>query len=185
MEPGGRRLWLSVGETLLPSSAVYYRQGHTVCLQTHPPSSRSPDFCPLNVTCIMSRCSSLAVRVCCCSVQKCHLCWCLKTDLGAVSSHPSEWQTWCLVSDGFLWGDAILINLQNCSCKCYLMSFYSSKLWNIISGLIETLGRDTFIFVFHDILLQGIHSEWIVNHFPSQGLVNCSHYMPALSYLFI
>lgn len=28
-------LWLSVGETLLPSSAVCYRQGHTVWLQTH------------------------------------------------------------------------------------------------------------------------------------------------------
>lgn len=63
-------LWLSVGETLLPSSAVCYRQGHTVWLQTHLPSSTSPDFCPLNVPCIMSHSSSTAVRVCCC-VQKC------------------------------------------------------------------------------------------------------------------
>lgn len=57
-------LWLSVGETLLPSSAVCYRQGHTVWLQTHLPSSASPDFCPLNVPCIMSHCSSIECGPC-------------------------------------------------------------------------------------------------------------------------
>lgn len=64
LEPRGPRrpwLWLSVGETLLPSSAVCYRQGHTVWLQTHLTSSTSPDFCPLNVPCITSHCSSIAV----------------------------------------------------------------------------------------------------------------------------
>lgn len=37
-------LWLSEGETVLHSSAVCCRQGHTVWLQTHLPSSTSPDF---------------------------------------------------------------------------------------------------------------------------------------------
>lgn len=55
--------WLSEGETLLHSSAVCCRQGQTVWLRTCLPCSRSPDFCPLNVPCIMSHSSSEVVRV--------------------------------------------------------------------------------------------------------------------------